>query len=100
MIYQMNYTYTSTPGNKTCATATFDSAQNCTILSGNTATVIDPATHQRTLVSDAAGRVTSVTEDPGSSPHLNYQTTYQYNQALNGLSGVTQGSQTRTFVYL
>jgi YD repeat-containing protein len=45
------------------------------------------------------GRLTSVTEDPGTSPHLNYTTTYAYD-LLNDLYTVTQGSQPpRTFNY-
>jgi YD repeat-containing protein len=61
-------------------------------------TVTDPAGKVRQLCSDALGRVTSVTEDPGQLPHLNYQTAYAYN-ALDNLTTVAQGSQTRTFVY-
>jgi YD repeat-containing protein len=62
---------------------------------GNSVTITDPATKSRTTVSDALGRVTSVTEDPGSG-HLNYQTSYIYD-ALNDLRKVIQGSQTRYF---
>jgi YD repeat-containing protein len=49
----------------------------------------------KVLVTDAAGRISAVTEDPNG---LNYQTTYQYD-ALDDLTRVTQGSQTRTFVF-
>ena len=76
------------------ATSTTYSATSSTECS----TVIDPAGNARTLCSDGAARLKAVTEDPGSSPHLNYQTSYAYD-ALNDLSTVTQGSQTRTFTY-
>jgi RHS repeat-associated protein len=66
-----------------------------TSYSGNSSTVTDAAGKTRTLVSDALGRVNSVTENPGG---LNYSTSYTYN-ALDNLTTVTQGSQTRTFVY-
>ncbi len=46
----------------------------------------------------AIGRVTAVTEDPGSSPHLNYQTAYTYDP-LNNLLSVTQGSQPARWYY-
>ncbi len=58
-------------------------------------TVTDPAGKVRKLCSDGLGRVTAVTEDPSS---LNYQTTYTYN-LLDNLTGVNQGSQTRTYNY-
>ncbi len=61
-------------------------------------TVTDPASKVRQLCADGMGRVTSVTEDPGSSPHLNYQTTYTYDP-LNNLLSVTQGSQVRSYMY-
>src|SRR5208337_3425156 len=61
-------------------------------------TVTDPASRARQLCADGMGRVTSVTEDPGSSPHLNYQTTYTYDP-LNNLLSVTQGSQVRSYMY-
>jgi RHS repeat-associated protein len=66
--------------------------------SGNQTTVTDPAGKVRTMITDGLGRLSSVTEDPGASPHLAYLTTYAYD-VLNNLTSVTQGTQTRTFVY-
>jgi YD repeat-containing protein len=53
-------------------------------------TVTDEANNSRQSCVDGLGRVTSVVEDPGSSPHLNYLTTYGYDP-LNNLLSVTQG---------
>jgi len=55
-------------------------------------TVSDPAGKQRTLCSDALGRLLNVTE-AGS-----YATSYTYD-GLDDLLTVTQGGQTRTFSY-
>jgi RHS repeat-associated protein len=52
-------------------------------------TVTDEAGHARESCVDGLGRMTSVLEDPGTSPHLNYQTLYQYD-ALSDLTNVTQ----------
>jgi RHS repeat-associated protein len=66
--------------------------------------VTDEAGKARESCVDGLGRLTSVLEDPGSSPHLNYQTLYQYN-ALGNLTNVTQNgsnsatARTRTFTY-
>jgi RHS repeat-associated protein len=49
----------------------------------------------RTICEDAAGRVTSVTETADSGQ---YSTTYAYD-ALDNLTGVAQGDQSRTFGY-
>ena len=46
---------------------------------------------------DALGRLTQVTEDPGAG-NLAYGTAYTYD-AMDNLLTVTQGVQTRTFVY-
>ena len=43
--------------------------------------------------------MTSVTEDPGSSPHLNYVTNYGYNALDDLISVVQNGSRNRTFTY-
>ena len=55
----------------------------------------DQAGKQRKSLTDALGRLTNVYEDPSG---LNYQTSYTYD-VLNDLTQVSQGSQTRTFVY-
>ncbi len=72
-----------------------DSAVVTTSYSGNTVTVTDQAGKARKSVTDGLGRLTSVYEDPSS---LNYLTSYSYD-VLDDLLTVTQGSQTRTFVY-
>jgi RHS repeat-associated protein len=62
-------------------------------------TVTDEAGKKRKSCSDGSGRLTRVWEDPGSSPHLNYETDYTYD-ALDNLLSVTQsGSRQRTFTY-
>ena len=67
--------------------------------SANTATVADPTGKQRKSVMDAAGRLTSIYEpDPLNNNSLTLQTSDTYN-ALDELTQLTQGSQTRTYVY-
>ena len=67
-------------------------------------TATDEAGKSRQSCVDGVGRMTGVWEDPGSSPHLNYETDYVYD-VLNDLTTVTQkgGSasnwRTRTFTY-
>jgi RHS repeat-associated protein len=64
-----------------------------------TATVTDPAGKQRESQVDAAGRLVAVFEpDSTNSWKLTQQTSYAYN-VLDELKTVTQGSQTRTYVY-
>jgi len=58
-------------------------------------TVTDEASRARKSCVDGAGRMTGVWEDPSGS---NYETDYTYD-TLNDLTGVTQGSQTRSFSY-
>jgi YD repeat-containing protein len=65
----------------------------------NSATVTDPAGKARESFADGLGRMTSVVEpDPSNGNSLTLQTSYAYN-ILDLLSSVTQGSQTRTYVY-
>ena len=62
-------------------------------------TVTDPADVVVERSQDALGRMVQVTEDPGTgSQYLDYETTYTYDP-LDNLRTVTQGVQTRTFVY-
>jgi RHS repeat-associated protein len=72
-----------------------DSSFTSITYSANCTTSTDPASKKRTLCSDALGRLNAVTEDPSG---LNYQTSYGYN-ALNDLTSVSQGSQTRSYYY-
>ncbi len=71
--------------------------------SGNCTTVTDEAGKTRKSCVDGVGRLTGLWEDPGSSPHLNYETDYAYD-VLGNLMQVTQkGSgapyRTRTYTY-
>ena len=85
---------------------TISSNNITTAYTANTATVTDQAGKARTSQTDALGRLTAVFEDPGSSPHLNYETDYQYD-VLGNLSRVDQKGgdpnsanwRTRTFIY-
>lgn len=72
-----------------------DNAVVSTSYLGNTVIVTDQAGKARKSVTDALGRLTEVYEDPAG---LNYQTTYAYD-VLDNLTTVTQGTQSRTFVY-
>src|SRR5689334_22006664 len=62
---------------------------------GTAVTITDQASKSRKSITDAFGWLTTVYEDPAS---LNYATSYSYD-TLDNLTGVTQGSQTRTFAY-
>ena len=66
-----------------------------TSYNANQTTVTDQAGKKRRNVTDALGRLVSVTEDPGG---LGYETIYLYD-ALDNLRKVTQGAQTRWFAY-
>ena len=72
-----------------------DNAVVTSSYSGNAVTVTDQAGKARKSLTDGLGRLTSVYEDPSG---LNYQTSYTYD-VLDNLTTVTQGVQTRTYVY-
>jgi RHS repeat-associated protein len=65
----------------------------------NTSISTDPTGKQRKAVVDGLGRLTSMFEpDPTTGNTLTLQTSYTYN-VFDQLTKVTQGSQTRTYVY-
>jgi YD repeat-containing protein len=67
--------------------------------SGNATTVTDQTSRQRKSVSDALGRQIEVVEpDPANGNSLTLSTTYSYDP-MNNLTQISQGSQTRTYVY-
>ncbi len=70
-----------------------------TAYSGNCTTVTDQTGKSRKSCSDALGRLTGVWEDPGTSPHLNYETDYSYDVLDNLLTVVQNGARQRTFGY-
>ena len=69
-----------------------------TTYSANCTTATDQASKGRSSCADALGRLAKILEDPGSSPHLNYETDYGYD-ALGNLASVNQGGLQRSFVY-
>src|SRR5205085_12558355 len=83
------------PLNRVISVTTTDNSAGTTSYLGNTVTISDPAGKTRKSVSDGIGRMTSLYEDPSG---LNYQTSYNYD-TLDDLITVSQGVQTRTFVY-
>ncbi len=74
-----------------------DNAVVTTVYGANQVTVTDQAGKQRRSVSDALGRLMQVYEAPNDAAH-NYLTSYAYD-TLDNLTSVSQGTQTRTFVY-
>jgi RHS repeat-associated protein len=74
---------------------TADNAIVASSYTGNQVTVTDQAGKKRRSVTDALGRLTQVIEDPDG---LAYQTDYLYD-AMGNLRKVTQGTQTRYFMY-
>jgi RHS repeat-associated protein len=72
-----------------------DGATVSTAYNGAQVTVTDQAGKKRRSQTDAFGRLTMVTEDPGG---LNFDTVYLYD-ALGNLHKVTQGAQIRWFAY-
>jgi RHS repeat-associated protein len=65
----------------------------------NTVTVTDPAGKKKKIQTDGAGRLLTVYEpDVNNGNSLTQQTTYTFDP-MDNLIGVTQGSQSRTYVY-
>lgn len=69
-----------------------------TVYNAQYTTVTDEVGKARQNQVDGLGRLIGVVEDPGSSPHLNYQTVYGYD-ALDDLVSVNQSGQTRSFSF-
>jgi RHS repeat-associated protein len=82
-----------------------DGSKITTGYSGNCMAISDEAGNARKSCTDALGRSTGVWEDPGTSPHLNYETDYTYDPLGNLLTvtqkgGAGSGSwRTRSFQY-
>jgi RHS repeat-associated protein len=74
-----------------------DGSQLSTSYSGNCTTVTDEAGNMRKSCTDALGHLTKVWEDPGSAPHLNYETDYQYNALDNLLCAVQKATDASPF---
>lgn len=90
-------TFGGPPGTRPPDTGTNASWTGSVVTSyaGNEVTATDQAGKKRKSVSDALGRMVKVYEDPDGS---NYLTSYDYDP-LGNLLTVTQGVQTRSFVY-
>lgn len=80
-----------------------DSAVLTTSYSGNAVTVTDQAGKTRRSITDALGRLARLDEPDGSnnlgSTGSPVQPTYYTYDVLDDLTGVSQGTQSRTFVY-
>ena len=107
--YKTSNPYTSSDSNWTTTSfdalgrvtsvALQDNSQTTYSYSDATVTVTDPANKPRKMQSDALGRLVSVWEpDPANGNSLTLQITYSYS-VLDELTGISQGSQTRTYVY-
>jgi RHS repeat-associated protein len=72
-----------------------DQAQMMTSYSGNITTITDQDTKKRRVVKDGLGRLKQAVEDPLGQ---NLVTNYSFN-ALDKLTGVTQGVQSRSYSY-
>jgi RHS repeat-associated protein len=103
-VYQTTTAYDGL--SRVSSVTTPDSAVVSTAYSGNAVTVTDQAGKLRRSITDALGRLTRLDEPDNSSStgalgtvaSPNQSTSYTYS-ILDDLTGVTQGSQTRTFAY-
>lgn len=77
------------------SSTTSDNAAVTTSYSGNQVTVTDQAGKKRTSKTDALGTLTQIIEDPNG---LAFLTDYTYD-ALGNLRKITQGTQSRYFMY-
>ena len=64
---------------------------------GTCSTVTDEVGSSHQSCFDGLGRLAAVWEDPGSSPHLNYETDYAYDALGNLTCAVQKGSDTTAF---
>jgi RHS repeat-associated protein len=80
---------------RTLTATTADNAVVTTSYSGNAVTATDQAGKSRKSVTDALSRMKEIYEDPSGA---NYLSSYSYD-VLDNLITVTQGVQTRSFVY-
>lgn len=107
--YQLSNPYTSSPQYWT--TRQYDALRRKTKLvlqdnsqitysySTTTVTATDPAGHQKQNQSDGLGRITVFFDpDPTNNNSLTLQTAYAYS-VLDKAATITQGSQTRSFIY-
>jgi RHS repeat-associated protein len=74
-----------------------DGSQLSTSYSGNCTTVMDETGKMRKSCTDALGHLIQVWEDPGSAPHLNYETDYQYDALDNLLCAVQKATDASPF---
>jgi RHS repeat-associated protein len=107
--YKASNPYTSSPAywtqtnfdalGRPVSTTLPDNSANTITYTDNTTTASDPTSKQRKFVTDGLARLASVYEpDPASGNTLTLQTSYTYN-VHDELTQVTQGSQTRAYVY-
>jgi len=88
-------TTTVTQPDGSAVTTTYD--QTNPKNSGLCTTVTDEAGKARQSCADGLGRMTAVWEDPGTSPHLNYETDYAYDPLNNLTCAVQKGTDTTAF---
>ena len=90
-----SYTYDAV--NRLTSVIEPDGSSKTTVYSGNCSTVTDETGSSRESCVDGLGRLIAVWEDPGSSPHYNYETDYQYDALGNLVCVVQKGTDTSRF---